>query len=165
MAGFTRRIRIALAGVVVAALPGLALAQPAPDAAPRTRAFATCDLDHDGVLDRAERREMHRLRKQRLLRRFDVNGNGKLDPAERKAAKRIRVEKMLARVDRDGSGTISQGEAMANPRSVLARKFTRIDANGDQVLSRHELLTAREIKLNPGVRGKGKRHRRGLQPA
>jgi Ca2+-binding EF-hand superfamily protein len=162
MIGFTRRIRIALAGVVVAALPGLALAQPAPNAAPRSRAFATCDVNHDGVLDKAERREMHRLRKQRLLRRFDVNGNGKLDKPERREAKRVRADRMIARLDSDGSGGISLAEASARPRSVLVRKFAAIDVNGDGALSHQELMKA--IKLNPGGRGKGKRHRRP-QPA
>jgi Ca2+-binding EF-hand superfamily protein len=164
MAGFTRRIRIALAGVVVAALPGLALAQPTAPAAPRTRMFEKCDANGDGVLDKAELRERHRLRKAALVRRFDLNGNGVLDPAERKQARRVKIDRMLARLDTDGSGTISRAEAMSNPRSVLARKFAVIDIDGDQVLSVHELLTARAIKLNPGVHGKGKRHRRP-QPA
>jgi Ca2+-binding EF-hand superfamily protein len=164
MFAFTRRLRIGLAGVIVAALPGLAAAQPltAPPAH-KGRLFEKCDVDGNGRLDRGEKKEMRRLRKARLLKKFDVNGDGKLDRAERAQAIAVRIDKMVVRFDTDGSGTVSYAEASVRPHSVLARKFQVIDANGNGVVTKRELTTAKVIKLN-GRRGKGKGRRLGGPP-
>lgn len=167
MSGITRRVRIGLAATILAALPGLAFAQPAArPAGGKARMMERCDENHDGVLDRSERRAMRQLRKARLLKKFDLDGNGVLDPAERTAALRVRVEKMMGRLDTDGSGALSRAELAVRPRSVLARRFQAIDANGDRLLTRHEIVAARVIKLVPGAGGKGagKRHGRRLPP-
>ena len=158
MSAFTRRIRIGLAGAILAALPGLAAAQPltAPPAH-KGRMFEKCDHDGNGVLDKGEKKEMRALRKARLLKKFDVNGNGVLDPAERAEAIRVKIDRMVARLDTDGSGAISRREASVRPRSALAKEFRAIDANGDGVVTRRELAASKVVKLNGHGRGKGKR--------
>ena len=67
MSGITRRVRIGLAGTILAALPALAFAQPgaAPTAPRRARLMEKCDVNHDGVLDKGERRQMRETRKAR----------------------------------------------------------------------------------------------------
>ena len=157
MSAFTRRIRIGLAGAILAALPGLAAAQPltAPPAH-KGRMFEKCDHDGNGVLDKGEKKEMRALRKARLLKKFDVNGNGVLDPAERAEAIRVKVDRMVAHLDTDGSGAISRREMSVRP--MLAKQFQAIDANGDGVVTRRELAASKVVKLNGGhKRGKGKR--------
>jgi hypothetical protein len=154
MSGITRRFRIGLAATVLAALPALASAQPAPDAAAPAAAFTG---------DRVEQRAH---RKARLLRKFDLNGNGKLDRPERAAALRVKIDRVITRLDTDGSGTVSLAEASIRPRSRLARRFHLIDADGNGVLSKGEIRAARAVKLMPG-KGKGrqgKRHGRRLPP-
>jgi len=158
MFAFTRRIRIGLAGAILAALPGLAAAQPltAPPAHNKGRMFEKCDHDGNGVLDKGEKNEMRALRKARLLKKFDVNGNGVLDPAERAEAIRVKIDRMVARLDTDGSGAISRREASVRP--MLAKQFQTIDGNGDGVVTRRELAASNVVKLNGGhKRGKGKR--------
>ena len=156
MFAITRRIRIGLAATILAALPALAFAQPAPDAAVPLRAGTP------------ERIEKSALRKARLLKKFDVNGNGKLDRPERAAALRVKIDRVIARLDTDGSGTVSLAEASVRPRSRLARRFHRIDADGNGVLSKGEIRAARAVKLMPGKgKGKGrkgKRHGHRLPP-
>ena len=157
MSAFTRRIRIGLAGAILAALPGLAAAQPltAPPAH-KGRMFEKCDHDGNGVLDKGEKKEMRALRKARLLKKFDVNGNGVLDPAERAEAIRVKVDRMVAHLDTDGNGAISRREMSVRP--MLAKQFQAIDANGDGVVTRRELAASKVVKLNGGhKRGKGKR--------
>ncbi len=158
MFAFTRRIRIGLAGAILAALPGLAAAQPltAPPAH-KGRMFEKCDHNGDGVLDKSEKKEMRALRKARLLKKFDANGDGKLDRFERAEAIRVKIDRMVARLDTDGSGSISLGEASVLPRSILVKKFQTIDTNGDGVLTRGELAASKLVKLNGHKRGKGKR--------
>lgn len=159
---FTRRIRIGLAGVILAALPGLAAAQPNTAPAPaRGRLFEKCDHDRNGVLDRSEKKELRALRKARLLEKFDADRNGVLDRAERAAAVGARIDRMVARLDADRSGGISLAEASVRPRSVVAKKFQTIDADGDGLVTRDELASAKVIKLNDHRRGKGKGKRRG----
>ncbi len=157
MSAFTHRIRIGLAGVILAALPGLAAAQPlAAPPAHKGRMFDKCDRDQNGVLDKGEKREMRALRKAHLLKKFDANGNGVLDPAERAEAIRVKIDKMVARLDTDGSGAISRREASVRP--MLAKQFQTIDGNGDGVVTRRELAASKIVKLNGGhKRGKGKR--------
>lgn len=155
---FTRRIRIGLATAILAALPGLAAAQPLTEpAGHKGRMFEKCDHDGNGVLDRGERKEMRKLRKARLLKKFDANGNGVLDPAERAAAIDVKIDRMVAHLDADGSGAISLAEASVRPRSILVKQFATIDANGDGAVTRRELASAKVIKLNGHKRGKGKR--------
>lgn len=168
MSRITRRVRIGLAATILAALPALAFAQPGPvHAGGKARVMA--DANRDGFIGEGERVKMRKLRKARLLARFDVNGNGKLDAPERDAALRVRVEKVVTRLDTDRSGTVSYAEASVHPRSRLARAFSQIDANGNGVLSKKEILTARAIKLMPRGKGqgkgKGRRHGRRLPPA
>jgi hypothetical protein len=167
MSRITRRFRIGLAGTILAALPALAFAQPGPDHA-GGKARVMADANGDGFIGKAERVKMRKLRKARLLEKFDINGNGKLDAPERAEALRVRVEKVVSRLDTDGSGTVSLAEASVRPRSRLARKFQQIDANGNGVLSKGEIVTAKAIKLMPGGKGKGKgkgkRHGRRLPP-
>jgi hypothetical protein len=167
MIAITRRFRIGLAATILAALPALAFAQPGPDhAAGKARVMA--DANGDGFIAKGERVKMRKLRKARLLKKFDINGNGKLDQPERAEALRVRIEKVIARLDSDGSGTVSLGEASVRPRSPLARKFHQIDANQNGVLSKGEIRAAKAVKLMPGKRkGKGKRgqrHGRRLSP-
>ncbi len=168
MSRFTRRTRIGLAATILAALPALAFAQPPPGpaSARRARMMEACDGNHDGVLDKGERRQMRGLRKQRLLQKFDINGNRKLDAPERAEAIRVRIGRMMSRLDTDGSGALSLAEASVRPRSVLARRFQVIDANRDGALSKREIVEARAIKLNRGGKGmgKGKRHGRRIPP-
>lgn len=158
MFAITRRFRIGLAATILAALPGLAFAYPGQDA----------DTAAPDAVGAGERVKPRKLRKARLLKKFDINGNGKLDQPERAEALRVRIEKVIARLDTDGSGTISLGEASVRPRSPLARKFDQIDANGNGVLTRGEIRAAKAVKLMPGKRkGKGKRgqrHGRRLSP-
>ena len=158
MFAITRRFRIGLAATILAALPALAFAYPGQD----------IDTSAPGAVRTGERVKSRKLRKARLLRKFDINGNGKLDQPERAEAMRVKIEKVIARLDTDGSGTVSLDEASVRPRSPLARKFHQIDANGNGVLTRGEIRAAKAVKLLPG-RGKGKgrrgqRHGRRMAP-
>jgi hypothetical protein len=183
MRGFSHRIRIGLAGALVAALPGVALAQPTPTREPMPPSSAAQPKAPPSGPEQAAppsgteqaapqgapqgpphtRAELQ----QRLLERYDTNHNGVLDKSERQQAERAMTDRELGRFDTDKSGSISRQEAEAHPNSFLARQFDKIDSNHDGVLSRQELTKANTDKLNTEMRGmRGKAKRKGTpQPS
>jgi Ca2+-binding EF-hand superfamily protein len=78
----------------------------------------------DGPDRRADRR-------QRMLERFDVNQDGQLDRRERRQAKRMRrqmkLQKMIRKFDTNGDGNLGPGELPEK----MQRKLRRFDRNGD----------------------------------
>ena len=67
----------------------------------------------DGGDRRAERR-------QRMLERFDTNHDGRLDRRERRQAKQMRRQNKLRRFDRNGDGWIDARDRALPPRAPAA---------------------------------------------
>lgn len=117
------------------------------------------DVNHDGVLDDAERAELVaaaeqrcEARRQRVLDNFDANGDGTLDDSERaaaRAARRARVQQrfqdILAAHDTNGDGVLDQTEREAL-RAAVRAEFrsrrqavkTQFDLDGNGVLDAAE---------------------------
>ncbi|QQL43860.1 EF-hand domain-containing protein [Sulfuriroseicoccus oceanibius] len=101
---------------------------PSPERAEMMRRLrAAADLDGDGKLNEAERkqlqeerRRMHQRSKQRLLNRFDKDGDGKLN-SEEKAEAKAHAEKrrnemrqrLIKEFDADGDGKLNETERKA----------------------------------------------------
>ena len=145
MTHFTHRIRLGIAGVVLAALPGIAAARPiytGPATSDREAALLKkYDLNHDGVLGPVERERMWAAQRDAKLDRYDANDNGKLGAAEQTALRIDRIERLIANFDMNRDGRLSHAEARLHDSHLVAR-FRLIDSNHDRLLSKRELIAS-----------------------
>lgn len=130
--------------------------------------FTSMDSNGDGVVDRAERRQMRGGRGAERFARLDTDGDGLISKAEMTAQRGERAEKRFAKLDQNADGFISSEEAMQakghrrggkkggkrhgdqakasmtlqDVQSRTAERFTRIDADQNGVLTLEEVKNA-----------------------
>lgn len=140
-----------VAGALALALPGAAVAQTTPPAAPDGamqrdvprgdmprgggggwRGMMRADTNGDGMISKDEAMAQSAERFAAL----DTNQDGVLTPDEMTGP----GARMLARADSDGDGKVTRAEYDA---AALSR-FARMDANGDGMVSADEIATTME---------------------
>ena len=129
--------RTLLIGVAVSSIATVAAAQEGSNL---ERAFAQADLNHDGVVTRAEFQSSREAR----FRTLDRNRDGYLSADDLPKGLGLfrpnaaRVTQMLALFDTDHDGRISLAEFVAGSM----RLFDQTDVNHDGVLTRAEANAA-----------------------
>ncbi len=126
------RAALLVTAVSFAAFPALAQSQDPMQALLAN--FDRIDIDGDGVISRAEFRNVRAVRWTQI----DRNGDGYLgdDDFPRLAARRARTQLAeIAHLDTNGDGRISQSEFLDGPLPL----FEQADRNADGVLTRSEI--------------------------
>ena len=135
-----------LAGLLGATSLAHADDQPGQRADRRQRMLERFDTNRDGRLDRRERRQAKRMRRQmkiqRLIRKFDKNGDGNLGPGELPP----RLADRLRRFDRNGDGWIDARDT--NVSRAAPRSGAQIDQR-DQMQPRGR--RGQQQRLAPGA--------------
>lgn len=146
VAGLVAVLAVTVAGTALAAPPATVAG-----AAQRPQRMLNIDINHDGVIDRAEAAQYPRLAEK--FDTLDTNQDGRLDTSERPSRQGKRGQrghdgsmKGLIAADTDGDGRISRSEAATLPK--IAEKFTEIDRNRDGHVVRSELRSYYE-RLRP----------------
>jgi len=94
----------------------------------KARMMKRFDIDGDGQLSEAEKKEAkaaHKKNKSRIMKRFDADGNGKLSDAEKAVAKakhQERRNKVMKKFDADGNGKLDPSEREAHKKARAERR-------------------------------------------
>ncbi len=112
-----------LAGLLGATSLAHADDQPGRRADRRQRMLERFDTNQDGRLDRRERRQAKRMRRQiklqKLVRKFDKNGDGNLGPGELPP----KLQQKLRRFDRNRDGWIDDRDRMQQRRGAPGQRL------------------------------------------
>ena len=158
----------ALLAVPAAAQPGPGDGPPPPDGPPPFGPHDTCnsprhqaalekyDANKDGVLDRAERRQMMEDHHKMVLAKYDTNKNGKLDRKERAAFMHDELVSHFEELDTNHDADISLAEAKAGC-GPLKFYFDQVDTDKNGLVSWDEFEKVAR-RHPPGPRH-GRHHR------
>ncbi|MEO7091950.1 MAG: hypothetical protein ABI175_01790 [Polyangiales bacterium] len=137
-----------LAGLLGATSLAHANDQPGQRADRRARMLERFDSNSDGRLDRGERRQAKKMRRQmrlqKLIRRFDKNGDGNLGPGELPP----KLQNKLRRFDRNGDGWIDASDT--NVERAAPRSGAQVDRRDRMQPRRRGGQQQQQQQLPPG---------------